>query len=452
MATVWRNPWISDNADANEDLMSATEKAPFAERQQLEKPHAPHREKARAQAARFAAELQRRARHARTRRRVPSLKVPDVGALVHNFSLASLARPHLLSAVLIVVLPGIVAALYFGLIASPVYESEARFAVRTGAVSGIDAFTSAAGIPSINQVQDSLIVANYIQSQAAVEELQQTTELRSRYSRSNIDYFSRLPKDAPIEDVVRFWQRKVSVSIESPSGIIIARVHAFSPNDAQAITDALVRASEELVNKLGAQARADLVANSEKELRDIEGRLRASRERLNQLRVAEGLIDPQLTAQGINILITELRSEAVKIEQEIRTTEQSISRQAPQLQLMHTRLNAIREQIEALQKELTQRRAEGRDAISAVMTRFDQLALERQVLERQYAASSAALEQARSAAARQQMYLATFVRPMLPQEPSGPRRVLYPFLITAGLLVFWLIGASAYSRWRARNG
>lgn len=432
--------------------MSAIEEASLAERQQLEKPHAPHRERARAQAARFAAELQRRARHARTRRRVPSLKVPDVGALIQNLSLASLARPHLLSAALIVVLPSLVAAFYFGLVASPVYESEARFAVRTGAVSGIDAFTSAAGVPSINQVQDSLIVANYVQSQAAVEELQQNSELRSRYNRSDIDYFSRLPKDAAIEDVVRFWQRKVSVSIESPSGIITARVYAFSPGDAQAIADALVRASEQLVNKLGAQARNDLVANSEKELHDIEARLRASREKLNQLRVAEGIIDPQLTAQGINMLITELRSEAVKIEQEISTTERSISSQAPQIQLMRTRLNAIREQIEALQKELTQRRAEGRDAISAVMTRFDQLALERQVLERQYATSSAALEQARSAAARQQMYLATFVRPMLPEDPTGPRRVLYPLLITIGLLVVWAIGASTYSRWQARNG
>lgn len=432
--------------------MSAVHEASLTERQQLETSHAPHRERARAQAARFAAELQRRARHARTRRRVPSLKVPNVGALVQNLSLASLARPHLLSALLIVALPSLIAALYFGLIASPVYEAEARFAVRTGAVSGIDAFTSAAGVPSINQVQDSLIVANYIQSQAAVEELQQSAQLRSRYTRSDIDYFSRLRKDAPIEDAVRFWQRKVSVSIESPSGIITARVHAFSPADAQEVADALVRASEQLVNKLGAQSRNDLVANSEKELRDIEARLRASRDKLNQLRVAEGIIDPQLTAQGINMLITELRSEAAKIEQEISTTERTISSQAPQLQLMRTRLNAIREQIEALQRELTQRRTEGRDAISAVMTRFDQLALERQVLERQYATASAALEQARSAAARQQMYLATFVRPMLPEDPSGPRRVLYPVLIMVGLLVLWSIGTSTHSRWQARNG
>lgn len=432
--------------------MSVVEEAPLAERQPLERASNARRERARAQAARFAAELQRHARHARTRRRVPVLKAPNVGALVQNLSLASLARPFMLSALLLVAMPSLAAMLYFGWIASSVYEAEVRFAVRTGAVSGIDAFTSAAGIPSVNQVQDSLIVANFIVSQAAVEELERSTGLRQRYTKSDVDYISRLASDAPIEDVVNFWQRKVSVAIESPSGIITARVRAFSPEDAQAIAEALVHTSELLVNRLGAQSREDLVSNSEKELRGIEERLRAVREKLNQLRVSEGIIDPQLTAQGINTLLTELRSESVKIEQEISTTERSISKQAPQIELQRIRLAAVREQMDLLQKELTQRRSEGRDGLSVVMTRFDQLALERQVLERQYATAAASLEQARSAAARQQMYLATFVRPTRPEDPAGPRRVLYPILVAIGLLIIWAIGASSFSRWRNRHG
>jgi len=432
--------------------MGVVKEASLAKRQPLEKASNAQRERARAQAALLAAELQRHARHARTRRRVPVLRTPNVGALVQNLSLASLARPFMLSALLLVGLPSFATALYFGWVASSIYEAEARFAVRTGAISGIDAFTSAAGIPSVNQVQDSLIVANFITSQAAVEELERSTGLRQRYVKSNIDYISRLASDAPIEDVVRFWQRKVSVAIESPSGIITARVRAFTPEDAQAIAETLVRTSELLVNRLGAQSREDLVSNSEKELRNIEDRLRVVRERLNRLRVAEGIIDPQLTAQGINTLISELRSESIKIEQEISTTERSISRQAPQIELMRTRLTAVREQMDLLQTELTQRRSEGRDGLSAVMTRFDQLALERQVLERQYATAAAALEQARSAAARQQMYLATFVRPTRPEDPVGPRRVLYPILVAIGLLIVWAIGASTFSRWRNRHG
>jgi capsular polysaccharide transport system permease protein len=431
--------------------MSVVEPVPSTESAHVDRSVDPRRAAAQAHAARFVIELQRRARNARTRRG-PLLKAPAVGSIVRKLSITGLARPLALSALLLVVAPGLAATAYFGWIASDVYEAEARFAVRTGAVSGIDAFTSVAGIPSVNQVQDSLIVTNFITSRAAVDVLEASSGLRKRYDNSNIDPLSRLAEDAPIEDVVRFWQHKVSVAIEAPSGIISAHVRAFSPADAQALAEALVQASEQLVNKLGARARDDLVANSERELHDVEERLRASRKRLNELRIAEGVIDPQLTAQGINVLMTELRGEAVKLEQEIATVERTISANAPQIQLMKTRLGAIREQSEALQNELTLRRAEGRDALSAVMTRFDQLALERQVLERQYTTAAAALEQARSAAARQQMYRATFVRPILPEDPSGPRRVLWPLLITLGLLIAWGIGAASLARWRARAG
>lgn len=411
-----------------------------------------NREVARAQAARFAAELQRRARHARTRRRGPLLKAPDMRALVPKLSLASLARPLPLSFILAVVVPSLLALLYFGVLASNVYEAEARFAVRTGAISGVDALTSLAGIPSINQVQDSLIVANFVASRAAVEALERRVGLRTRYTRSTIDWVSRLETDAPIEDLVKFWQRQVSAAIESPSGIITVRVRGFTQDDARLIAEALVRESEALVNRLGAQARTDLVANSERELQNVEQRLRAARERLNQLRVSEGVIDPQLTAQGINLLIGELRAEAVKLEQEITVAQRTIGNNAPQLVLMRTRLTAIKEQTDALQNELTLRRAEGKDAISGVMTRFDQLALERQVLERQYATAAASLEQARAAAARQQMYLATFMHPVQPEDPAGPHRKLYSALIALGLLVLWAMAASAFSRWRARAG
>ncbi len=432
--------------------MGIVEPAPRTSSSQLERSAQVRRAAARDQAARFVLELQRRARHARTRRRTPLLKAPDFSAIAQTFSVANLARPLALSAIVVVVIPSLIATIYFGLIASNVYEAEARFAVRTGAVSGIDAMTSFAGIPSITQVQDSLIVTNFVLSRAAVEVLESSVGLRDRYSRNSIDFFSRLASDDPTEDVVKFWQKHVSVAIESPSGIITVRVRAFSPKDALALADGLVATSEQLVNRLGAQARNDLVTNSERELQGIEDRLSAARERLNQLRISEGIIDPQLTAQGINMLITELRGEAVRLGQEITTLQRVVSQNAPQMQPLRTRLAAIREQTEALQNELTLRRDKGRDGLSAVMTRFDQLALERQVLERQYASAAASLEQARTAAARQQMYLATFVRPVLPEDPVGPRRILYPVLITLGLLIAWGIGVSMISRRRAQAG
>lgn len=408
------------------------------------------RDQARARAARIAQELQRAARHARVRRISPLRRVRPIAGLISGPSALAHAPRLKLAFVFAVLAPTLVVALYLYGFAASLYEAETRFAVRTGAVSGVDAFTSFAGIPSVNQVQDSLIVANFVESRAAVEALQDAIDLRELYSGDGVDPLSRLAADATIEELVEMWQDMVSVSIESPSGIITVRTLAFSPEDAQRIADALIAESEKLVNELGRRSRENLISDSRRELARAEERVRETREALTRLRNEEGIIDPALTAQGIDTLVNELRGEAVRTEQEIATIERTISREAPQLEPLRVRLEAVREQIEALEGQLTRRRPGDAAPISEVMTRFDQLALDLQIAERQYAAAAAALEQARAAAERQQMYLATFVRPVLPEDPVGPRRTTGVLIAFAVFLAVWLAARAASRRLRDR--
>jgi capsular polysaccharide transport system permease protein len=413
---------------------------------------AERREAARAFSQRVSAELRRASREARIGRDTTGGVARAIGSVVPSLSLRAPARPLLAGFVAFVVIPSALVGGYYGLVASDVYEAEARFAVRMGAISGVDAFTSFAGLPSVNQVQDSLIVADFVESRAAVEALDREIGLRARFASEDIDPLSRLDADAPIEDVVAFWEDHVSVSIDSTSGIITVRVSAYTPDDAQEIAGALVRESEGLVNGIGARAREDLIVASERELEAVEARLGALRERLNALRAEQGIIDPQLSAQGLTALVTELRGEALKLDREIATTQRTVSADAPQIDILRARLSAVEDQILDLEGELTTRRSGGRDSISGAMTRFDRLALERQFLEHQYTTAAASLEQARAAAARQQMYLATFVRPVRPDEPSGPPRLLYSSLFALVLSLVWLSVVSAGRRLRAHLG
>ena len=75
------------------------------------------------------------------------------------------------------------AVVYFSLIASSHYTSEARFAVRGGARPPIDAISALTGLASFTQVQDSLIVVNYVKSQALVEALDRQLDLRAIFGR-----------------------------------------------------------------------------------------------------------------------------------------------------------------------------------------------------------------------------------------------------------------------------
>ena len=71
------------------------------------------------------------------------------------------------------------------------------------------------------------------------------------------------------------------------------------------------------------------------------------------------------------------------------------------------------------------------------MTKFSELDLERQVAERLYAGAAASLESARIAAEHKMMYLDAFVKPVLPEEPQYPRRLLYSAAFLTGSLALW---------------
>jgi capsular polysaccharide transport system permease protein len=155
------------------------------------------------------------------------------------------------------VVPALIVVSYVNFGMSNQYTSEARFAVRGGERVSADPIESLTGLSSFTQAQDSLIVGNYVRSQAIVEDLEHTIGLRETFSRGDVDWLSRFKREDPIENLVKYWRWKIKTNIESPSGIITIRVSAFSPADALRIANAVVSSSERLINTLSSRALHD---------------------------------------------------------------------------------------------------------------------------------------------------------------------------------------------------
>ena len=81
-----------------------------------------------------------------------------------------------------------------------------------------------------------------------------------------------------------------------------------------------------------------------------------------------------------------------------------------------------------------------RDTLSRMLGSYEQLDNERKFAETAYQHALQSLDQARSAADRQRVFVANFVPPALPEEPLYPRR--WRSLGTVALLSFaaWSIG------------
>jgi capsular polysaccharide transport system permease protein len=362
------------------------------------------------------------------------------------------ARRHRLISRLIVVggfvafvaVPTLLAGLYYGLVASDQYQAEARFAVRSGAQAGVDMLSSLTGVPSIQIIQDTQVVTNFIGSRAMVENLKAKAGFTEAYTTSEADRLSRLHPDEPIEEVVKYWQKRSHITIQMPGGTVMVQIRAFRPDDALRLTNAVVDASEGLVNELNERARQDAVRNSTNDLKFAADRLAKAGAALEIARNREGILDASGEQKKADALLTGLRQRVLELRQQYETMPKTISEDAPQMRTLRAAIAATEKQIVDLQAELTRSggqlelRGTGTSPVlSASITRLSVLELELKVAEAQYASAATSLERARSASLQKQIYLTTFVRPALAEEGRFPRRLWSTFLVFLGGLALW---------------
>src|SRR5207237_10653540 len=113
---------------------------------------------------------------------------------------------------------------------------------------------------------------------------------------SEADWRLRLTRRRSIEGSVQYWRGKVDPFYDPANGPVVVRVRAFTPAEALQLAQAIVAASEQLVNDLSTRARHDALGNGESEVTHAETRLKAVLGEIRAFRDREGLIDPANTA------------------------------------------------------------------------------------------------------------------------------------------------------------
>ena len=367
------------------------------------------------------------------------------------------------SFIAIVILPILAAGVYLFVFARDQFTAEASFAVRQaqslpssdlsagpslggGQESGQSGGSSSAQPVTAGSIiggtanlggQDAEIVANYIHSRAIIDTLSRSIDVRAIYRRPEADFWARLPANASEEDLTKYWNKMVSVYIQASSGIVTVSVSAFRREDALALTDAVLKASEELVNNLSEKIRADAMRTAENEVRVSEGQVRFSLAQLMDFRNAKHLIDPVKSSEANGKLLQQLLLDKIDAEGQLFVAQKTVGADAPGLSSLKAKLDSINMHV----TELKDRMAGNKEVstnLAATISQFEQLELKRQFAERMYGFARDGVERARIASERQQIYLATFSPPMLPQDFSYPLRWTDFLLIALAATMFWI--------------
>lgn len=344
----------------------------------------------------------------------------------------------------VVAAPTLLAAIYFLLIASPRYVSEAHFIVRTpqqGQPSSLGIALQGVGLT--NAPSDTFAVHEYIRSRDSLRELSRRFDLPAILGPSGVDIFSRYPRpweSASQEGLHKGFRRFVTAGYDSTTGISVLRVEAFRARDAQAVAEALLVGGEQLVNRLNERASSDAVAEAAQARDEAQTRLAEANRQLTLFRNRERFIDPARTALESSQLIGGLLATVAALKAE-RSQLAAEAPSSPQLPTLDTRIAAFERQIAAERAKI----AGDAGSLAPRIGAYEELMLNRELADKELAAATAALTNAEQHARRQKLYLDRIVNPSLPDKPTQPKRWLAVLTVFASTLLAYAVGWMLYA-------
>ncbi|PJG45149.1 capsule biosynthesis protein (plasmid) [Sphingobium sp. LB126] len=339
-----------------------------------------------------------------------------------------------------VVAPTLLAALYYGLIASDIYVSESRFVIKSpdqkrSQMSTLANLVQTTGLSSGQEQTNEVLT--YVRSRDALKALEKAVDIRDKFSTSQADFLSRFPQpfsDSSFENLFKYYGKRVDARLDTEAGTAIIKVEAFTAPDAYIINRQLLDLSEELVNRLNSRAQNKGIVEAQKQVELATQRARNARVALTQYRNAQALIDPTKQAGGVLEIANTMIAERAALQAQLDLM-QRLTPSNPSIPALRNRINAISVQIASQDSRVVGNGS----GIASKLGGYENLLVEQEFATESLTAANAALVQARAEAQRQQFYLERVVDPNTPDTPLLPKRFLNVLVVFAAALCLYFI-------------
>ncbi len=349
---------------------------------------------------------------------------------------------------LVVVLPTVLACIYYFLIAAPLYVVQAKFVASiknsTQAAGGLNSILSTVGAAGgdLSQVT-AYEVKDYMTSRGAVIDFTQHAGLAQIMSRPEGDFIYRYPRmfeSGNQAGLYKAFGRFATVEYNLQTGISTLTVKAFRAQDAQRLAVAMRDRSEAWVAALNARALSDQVAQAQRQVDDAVAAVAKAQAALTLYRNGARMIDPDKSASADLELLSHLEAQIDALKAQ-RNAVAAAAPQSPQLPLLDEQIAAFQGQID---NERTSQ-AGAADSLAPKVAQYQKLMLDSDVAAKGLESAVAGLESAHLDARRQQVFLQRVVNPTLPDMPEEPHRFKMVMLIMVSALLAYGIIAMVIS-------
>jgi capsular polysaccharide transport system permease protein len=264
--------------------------------------------------------------------------------------------------------------------------------------------------------------------------LEQQLQLRQHYSSPNIDWLSRLPAEASMEDFQTYLQSYIVAEYDASSHLINIHVQAFSREYAQKVVNTVLARSQEFVDNLNAKVTTEQTRFFESQLTVSEARLKDAKGELLKFQRDYGLLTTDTEAAMINANIGSLDRLLITKQGELSIKRRELNENSPVVQILKAEIETLTQQLVQEKERLSG--GTGGAAVTELDSKFREIQFNLEFVETLYKSNLTQLERARLEAVQRLKYLIVITTPSLADASLFPNR---PYVIGTAALVLLMI-------------
>ncbi|NDY90901.1 Wzz/FepE/Etk N-terminal domain-containing protein [Ideonella livida] len=329
-----------------------------------------------------------------------------------------------------VILPSLLAGLYYSLVAQDRYASRAAISVRD--ISGMSSSSStSSGLGSLiggsasAAFGDMLSLNAYIHSSQMLQRLEERLQLRQHYESPAVDFVYRLPKDAPAEKFLAYFVSRVDVHFDDLTGVLVVEAQAFDREMSRKLNQAILEESERFLNDYMHRIADERRRFAESEVESSKKRLQAAKKEVLEFQVKHRLLDPVLQASANSSLTASLQATLSGHETALNAALAYLSEDSYQVRNLRSQIAATKAQIAA--ESLRATASTGGAQLAALQIEYQALVSKAAFAEEALKTAQISYESARMDTMRKLKTLVVMEPPTLPGLAAYPKR-LYDFL------------------------
>jgi capsular polysaccharide transport system permease protein len=293
--------------------------------------------------------------------------------------------------------------------------------------------TALLGVNSTSK-EDATYLTEYILSNDMVKRLDARFKFREAYYVDGSDPIYELAPDATQEELLEYFKKRVRINLDEQSSILTVTTEAFSPEYALQLNQAILKESEQFVNRISQDVARDQLSFAETQLKEAEDKLNDSKEQLLNYQNKNEIFDPQANAMMVNQLVGSLQAQLSSLRTEERQLLSYLNPDAPQVVSLRSQITAVEQQIEQEQQKLT---SPNTTKLNKQAVQFESIKADVEFATELYKISLSSLEKARLEAFRKMKNLIIISTPYEAEEATYPRHMYIIWTSLALLLVLY---------------